>query len=539
MKYKVLLVDDDRIVLNGLRSIVDWDQLGFVIVGEASDGLQALSLIDDLQPHLVLTDIYMRYCDGIRLMQQVKEKYPEILFIVLSCHDNFDYARNALKLGAMNYLLKSNVVQKDELIEALTHARETLDRSLQANAKVQELLNELNLNRPRYRKQFLLDVLGGQLKDPGLLAAGFGRMSFDIGSQNYFLMAARIEESGDWHEHTEEIDIMDEKCVTLISDIMSKYGAAEVFCVRHFLYYGLIDLTPRGTLFSREDRALSIAELIRLKIRSQLAQDSLVVLDQAVPVDQLPSSEERLRHALRRTVFLPAGGGVVQVAELMRQEKKQPVISHYPELESAFFNQQEFEAILTRLFDTARENHHLAYFEGVCDDLAKIYHRYASEFVDPDEDSDFHYMEPEEFSAPRTVDLARARALKIFRELRTELINEHNASPKQLVRDVINYIEGNFTRDITLDALVEKTNFNKYYICKKFKKETGVTITNYIIDLRINKAKELLLKISDNKRIYEIAQAVGFSDVSYFDRIFKKMTHETPKEFAERNRRLG
>ena len=316
MNYKVLLVDDDRIVLNGLKSIVDWNQFGFDIVGEASDGLEALSLIEELQPHLVLTDIYMRYCDGIRLMQQAKEKHPEILFIVLSCHDNFDYARNALKLGAMNYLLKSNVMHKDELIEALNNAKDHLDRNLQANEKIQSLLDELQLKRPGYRKQFLLEVLGGQLKDENLVHGGFSRMDFDVGSQNYFLMLTMIENDDGWHEQTSEIDVLDEKCIDLISEITAKYGSAEAFCVSHYLYYTLIDLPPRGNLFSSEDRALSIAELIRLKIRNQLGQDSIVLIDQPVSLCQLPQSNARLRQGLQRVIFLPEGGAVIQMADL-------------------------------------------------------------------------------------------------------------------------------------------------------------------------------------------------------------------------------
>ncbi len=537
MNYKVLLVDDDRIVLNGLNSIIDWNQLGFEIVGEASDGLEALKLIDELQPQLVLTDIYMRYCDGIRLMQQAKEKYPEILFIVLSCHDNFDYARNALKLGAMNYLLKSNVMHKDELIEALTNAKVVLDKNLQANVKVQELLDELQLKRPGYRKHFLQEVLGGQLKDENLIHGGFSRMNFDVGSQNYFLMLTRIEDDDGWQEQTCEIDVLDENCLDLIAKITARYGSAEAFCVRHYLYYTLIDLPPRGTLFSSEDRALSIAELIRLKIRNQLGLDSIVLIDQPVNLCQLPQADERLRQGLRRVIFLPEGGTVIQMADFSKHEKKQPVISHYPALETAFYNQEEFDALLKQLFQTAGENRHLAYFEGICDDLAKIYHRFASEYVDPEQHSDFHYLEANEFLLPRTLELALKKALGVFRELRTELINEHNSCPNQLVREVISYLDNNYTRDITLDDLEEKTNFNKYYICKKFKKETGTTITNYIIELRINKAKELLLKSSEPKRIYEIAAAVGFNDVSYFDRIFKKQTNTTPKEFAERHRR--
>ena len=536
MKYDVLLVDDDNIVLNGLKTLVDWDALGFTIVGEASDGLQAIGLIEQLHPQLVVTDIYMRYCDGIQLMQQVREKYPEIRFIVLSCYDNFDYARNALRLGAMNYLLKSNVVGKEELTDALTHVRENLDKSRQARDQVQDLQKRLNLSMPRYRKQFLLEVLRGQLKDPALIATGLEEMNFDAGSPNFFLMALQLEPSPEGASLEKEIGQLDDDIVATLSDIMSKYGASEAFCVRHGLYYGLIELTPRGNLYPVEDRALSIAELIRVRIKNQLEQDVLVLLDQAVSIERLPLSGDRMNQALRRSMYLPHHA-VLKLDEVFRREKKQPVISHNAELESVFFNQQEFDQLVSKLLDTAMENQYLPYFEGVCDDLAKVYHRFASEFVDPEDESEFHYVQPEEFLALNSVALTKTMALQLFKELRTELVHQHTTSPKQLIREVIDYIEANYTRDISLEALAVKTNFNKYYICKRFKKETGKTITNFIFDMRIAKAKELLLKLSDRRKIYEIAQEVGFSDVSYFDRVFKKLTSETPREFLDRNRR--
>lgn len=536
MKYRVLLVDDDNIVLTGLRSLIDWEGLGFTIIGEASDGLQAMSMIDDLLPQLVITDIYMRYCDGIRLMQQVKEKHPDILFIVLSCYDNFDYARNALRLGAMNYLLKSNVVQKEELTEALIHVRESLEKSDRTSKRIENLQKRLNLSMPRYRKQFLLDVLGGRLKDSSVISLGLAEMNFDARSQNFFLVVMQFTDAGTWHKQTDEIDILDEKVVAIMSDIMIKYGVSEVFCVKHSLYYGLIDLTPKENLYSLEDRALSIAELIRIKVKNQLDQDGLILLDHAVPVENLSDSDDRLRQALDRSLYLPRSA-VMRVEDVFRLEKKQPVISQYPALESTFFNQSEFEQLVNKFFNIALENHYLPYFEGICDDLTKVFHRFASEFVDFEDESDFQYVQSEDFLNLHSIDLAREKALTTFRVLRNELIYQRNASPKHLVRDVIDFIDSNYATDISLDALARQTNFNKYYICKKFKKETGMTITNYILELRITKAKEMLLKLSDNRRIYEVAQEVGFSDVSYFDRIFKKLTQETPRDFVDRNRR--
>lgn len=100
MSYRILLVDDDSIVRMGLKMAVNWHELGFEIVGEASNGEEALVLMEKLLPDVVLTDMYMPKCDGISLMQESKDRFPKIKFIVLSCYSDFDYVKNSLKLGA-------------------------------------------------------------------------------------------------------------------------------------------------------------------------------------------------------------------------------------------------------------------------------------------------------------------------------------------------------------------------------------------------------------------------------------------------------
>ena len=105
--------------------------------------------------------------------------------------------------------------------------------------------------------------------------------------------------------------------------------------------------------------------------------------------------------------------------------------------------------------------------------------------------------------------------------------------PVDPIDDVLDYIHQHYREQISLDDLARISNFSKYHLCKKFKEKTKTSIINYILMVRIDKAKELLLQNQD--RIFVIAQKVGFNDTSYFNRIFKKVTGYTPKEFIEYN----
>ena len=134
MGYKVLLVDDDILVRIGLKSIINWQTKGLDIVGEASDGKEALRLIEDLKPDIVITDMYMPDYDGLRLVQETRALFPDILFVVLSCHNDINYVKESLRLGVYDYLLKSSIVDSNEMDVVLDKVVATLNEKRNATA---------------------------------------------------------------------------------------------------------------------------------------------------------------------------------------------------------------------------------------------------------------------------------------------------------------------------------------------------------------------------------------------------------------------
>ena len=104
--YSVFLVDDEPIVLEGIRSKIDWENNGFTFAGEATDGEIALSMIHEIKPDVLITDIKMPFMDGLELSKAVKNIQPWIKIIILSGHDEFDYAKKAISIGIEDYILK-------------------------------------------------------------------------------------------------------------------------------------------------------------------------------------------------------------------------------------------------------------------------------------------------------------------------------------------------------------------------------------------------------------------------------------------------
>ena len=133
MPYKVMLVDDDSLVRRGLKSFVDWEKKGLVLAGEAADGGKALELLESLRPDIVITDMYMPNYNGLKFIQEAQASFPDLLFIVLSCHNDIHYVKESMRLGAFDYLLKSSIVDSDELDVVLDKAVASLDARSQRN----------------------------------------------------------------------------------------------------------------------------------------------------------------------------------------------------------------------------------------------------------------------------------------------------------------------------------------------------------------------------------------------------------------------
>lgn len=153
-KYKVLLVDDEPIILRSLKVAVPWEELGLTIVGEAKNGEAALQLIQETTPHIIISDIRMPVIDGIALMKEVLPRSAKLIFIFISGYGEFTYAREALRLGAFDYLLKP--IDHEELAEMLTRARERLDRQKENEQLMLSVQTLSMLARERMLAEFTL-----------------------------------------------------------------------------------------------------------------------------------------------------------------------------------------------------------------------------------------------------------------------------------------------------------------------------------------------------------------------------------------------
>ena len=167
MPYSCMLVDDEEDVINAIRRTIDWESLGFSVPTEAHNGLEALEFAEDSAPDVVLTDIKMPYMDGLELAHRLKELYPNIRIVVFSGFDEFEYAREALRLEAEEYILKP--IHAAELSKLFLRIRERLDAERAERQNVEQLRAYYEKSLPRLQESFFVSLLDGKIPEEELM----------------------------------------------------------------------------------------------------------------------------------------------------------------------------------------------------------------------------------------------------------------------------------------------------------------------------------------------------------------------------------
>lgn len=161
MPYKVLIADDERVIREGMATLIDWNLFGFSVCGLAANGIEALEMVAEAKPDLMLVDIQMPHLSGLLLIERAKAIAPDLEFIIITGHDEFDFARQAINLGVRDYLLKP--VKEHRLLESVERIRKEMDRQRQSRVQYDFAMSQLQKNMTVLRDQFLQQLISGQL----------------------------------------------------------------------------------------------------------------------------------------------------------------------------------------------------------------------------------------------------------------------------------------------------------------------------------------------------------------------------------------
>lgn len=515
---RTVIIDDDCNVRKYIKMIIESTENEFKVIGEADNGKEGLNIIEDTHPDILILDIEMPSLNGIELMQELEKREIYLRTLILSCHDEYEFVRQAMKLGAADYLLKHKM-DKEGILCAL---RELQNQPYSKEGSRQEPAES---SWQMKLKAFLSGTLS---KSEYLKMAG----QFADDDQYVTVCAIEIDHLKNYEAKygEQKASILGKHVWHTLNKIKTP-GYSAFFLKLEPGYYALLLVCEYRSNSNYEARN-SLYDITREYISSVSTYCGITISIGVSRSEQgmfeLQKQWESARSALSekfyrgcgRTTFSDEVEPFHDVSSLIETIRKSRI-----ELMSV----DEVTQNVSRWFHEIKKEH--ASQNGFSQFFQELSNCLCYKLL-TGKDNIFHGMEylTSNLDTLETLDDYRERILKSVAELYDRQKGKADFRPE--VAQAINYIEENYKNEITLDEIATSVHMSKTYFCNVFKKETGEKFSTYLQSFRLEKAKQLLC--SNQKKIYDIAYEVGFQSHTYFNNVFKEQYGMTPKEYRKR-----
>ncbi len=526
--YRVLLVDDEEDIRVGISRKMDWNSLGFTLVGEAENGEEALELAEQLQPDVVLTDIKMPFMDGLELCRCLRQSLPAAKVVVFSGFDDFEYARQAIGMEVFEYILKP--INAPELGQVLTRLREHLDRRQSERRDMEALRRRYEENLPILRELFYTRLLSGQVA-PDQINDRAAR--YDISLQDGLWTTALIHVDLSVGDENAE---RDELLLLPVRDFFQDRFALEGCSVRSILYNDAVALLVCMDSPDRLYPLLEELERLCILAKSYLGIPLTAGVGQLCDGPQdLHCSAEGARSALDYRVLIE-GSHVLYIDDLEPdhsvrlsfEEEDQRALSAAVKLGT----DQQVSQVIRELVDRVRTSR-LSPAQGnqflleIVTFLMKLT-RSAGASVEEVFGADFNWL-GSITDFPSLDELAQWLESRC-QSLRALLGKRRSDSAGRTMERALDFIAQNYSHsDLSVEALCSHLHFSPAYFSTLFKREVGQSFTTYVTNLRMEEAARLLRETDE--KTYLIAEKIGYTDPNYFSYVFKRHFGLSPSKY--------
>jgi two-component system, response regulator YesN len=531
---KVIIADDERKVCQLIRKLVEWEKLGFEVIGIAQNGPDAYDLIRDFKPDVVITDIRMPGMDGTELIRRTKEQGISSSFIIISGYRHFEYAHSALKYGVENYLLKP--INKQELIETLKKiSRQSIEENVQIENELR-MKNELVENRNKIRKHFLNSVIFDVHNENELKIENINheyQLHFQTGIFQAILI--KLDHRTGFEESIEKVlNKLTELTEKRLSDRCFEYvislNRSNIICIINYSnedtgtvdelwellfnelknyveMFGCFNLTmgigtAKNSIKDVSASILSAIDAIRCRI--------ILGLDRIIRYDYLnyehPPMFEILTNEKRRQL-----GNILETMDKHSYEQW-----NIQMLEAVHSIKNYDPCIIFEIFEAAKEIILQTLKEvGMKNEDQKSLREHFDIIFDNGISENIIVENLQTFMGQQLDRLLQVKRLIDSRPIRLakQFVLEHYREP------------------LSLEEVADAIYLNASYLSAVFKKEVGINFSDYLINCRIDAAKDLLK--NSHASILEIAEKVGYTDTKYFSKLFSKVVGIKPSEYRK------
>jgi len=513
---KVLIVDDEPFIRQGLHILIDWEQYGFEICGQASNGLQALQIIEETCPDLIIADIKMPEMDGIELVKSVYKQYGnEIKFVILSGFYEFEYAKQAIKYHVNDYILKP-IVQSD-LIQVLLEFKKKFDQ-LEEERKNQEKKNKIILD------QHIQAILMGTYEQDNI---------------DYVL--PYYQKSRKMRYVLIEMDKLEDCIFELYPWACSIIGGhSEMHIIKQFTQ----DKEAIGLILTDE-----LLQSNQCSLEEYINELFVVLIQRIGSIFSIYIGKE-----VKSLPVLHQSYQSCNKMKSLRFFSNSKQIYYYEKMDMELFNTQHgnleknlFDALIKAIeyqrTDELR-THAEAIFQYFRDEriepnIIKINLHYLAFYLldlitNLNGDMDLNLKELEFLKgnyATLSMEQNISNLCEFSMKCADKVIEQRRLNSMGVLAKIELYIHEHYNENISLKSLGEQFYINNAYLGQIFKRHYKVSFNDYLNQLRIEKAVELLRRT--DQKVYEIALAVGYKDPDYFISRFEKAMGETPLQYRK------
>ncbi|RAI93585.1 two-component system response regulator YesN [Paenibacillus pabuli] len=526
--YRVLLVDDEEDVREGLVVEVDWEALDLRIVGLAENGREALEMAERVEPDIVVTDISMPFMDGLELARRLRERNPLMKVVILTGYDEFDYARQAVSLSVDEYLLKP--FSAGHLTELLTRLRAQMAADVAEREDVQQLRDHYYTSLPLLQADLMATLLHRQ-KSPEYIHGKAKQCGLDLHGERYGVSVLTLHMDG---EQSADAELKQFAALNIAAEVWTEHGAGHAFMHQETIVLLYVDQWGGEDGEKRQQQALeNVMRSINhyLRIPATVGSGSIV--------NTLAGVKHAYEDALLALDYrlVPGTDSLIYIADVERQtagklrfdELKQQTLTRCLKAGT----QAELEDALEIIFREITVEHGRSDIQLYLIEVLTNVWKAAQASGEAMEDifgAGFQ-LYTDLFRLPGLSE-AQGKVREVCLLVQHRIASGRQHVYKDIVEQALSFTKEHYADpDLSIQKVCGHLHISSGYFCGIFKKEVQLTFLQYLMQIRMEAAKELLR--STEMKSFEIAGQVGFAEPNYFSFCFKKHIGVSPKEYRK------
>ncbi len=524
--YKIMLADDEGIVIDSLKFLIQKEFQDECRIEYAKTGRNVIELAEQFRPDIAIMDIQMPGINGIDAMREIRKSNDNVIFIVMSAYDKFDYAQEAIKLGAIEYLTKP--MEKNKMIAALKKAMAIVSEEKTRRSNDLLVKEKLETVVPILENGFIYDLLFHEHFEEDVQNY---KAMLDIKTENAYMMAIVFGDEKEGNHMTNAVgsSVRIQREYKDIREYLKLYFDAMVGSVMGNKIAVLVPFEDEEMTYSQRESVISKARDFVHKLNEKTDIAFRIGIGR---VSKLENMENSYREAINALIIttnsvahaddLPIGCGYsgdypIELERKFFEEVEKGRVDAALSTGKEYFNwmgQRDFMDARLKALEFALRAESIAYESGGMTYRFEDRHEYLPEIMKlTDMESLWDWFKDKiEFSC-------------------VNVLNKKVESSNDVIKAAKEYIEANYTKSITLDDVSMAVNISSYYLSRIFKENTKENFIDYLTKLRIEKAKDLLN--STQYSMKEICTMCGYSDPNYFSKSFRKNVGVTPTEYRE------